>query len=141
MTLLRIEEKDGTALRALEPEPFDWFIIEVARCFACNSSPVTARRLPPEKPGELGWRVACECGAPFGVAYIKSQPEIISRDQALVEARRRWGEHGSANIARIIGGRWLCQVGTSPPIGSTAERIYGEGVSWDEAFVDAENKR
>lgn len=62
----------------------------------------------------------------------------MTTDQAITEAKRRWGPQGNAWILR-----GEPTVGVSPFRAGVQQEnpvFYGEGASFEEAFTDATNK-
>lgn len=57
----------------------------------------------------------------------------MTRDEALVEARRRWGPAAFVRIKLTTDG---CEVGWLS--GSHIRAIEGSGLTWEDAFADAD---
>lgn len=58
----------------------------------------------------------------------------MSRDEAIAEARRRWGESGFINKTKIA-----CKP-VYEVCGGWGLEHYGSGPSWEAAFTDADRR-
>lgn len=59
----------------------------------------------------------------------------MTKDQAIDEAKRRWGSDGTAWIGRSTAGKRECRVGF---VGPFARHVRGYGLSWEAAFERAD---